>query len=87
MADGRFWYRDRGADGLTFTLVDPAKKTKAPAFDQAKLAAAMGDGQGDKGTYSARSLPIDDFTLADGDKTVIAHDGRDELELRPERGG
>ncbi|WP_245817765.1 S9 family peptidase [Granulicella rosea] len=41
LADGRFWYRDQGADGFTYLLVDPAKKTKAPAFDHAKLAAAL----------------------------------------------
>src|SRR5439155_768989 len=50
MGDGRFWYRDRGADGTTITLVDPAKKTKGPAFDHAKLAkplsAAMAAGGG-----------------------------------------
>ncbi len=37
----RFWYRDRGPEGFTFTLVDPAKGGSAPAFDHAKLAAAM----------------------------------------------
>ena len=41
LADGRFWYRDRGADGVTFILVDPAKGTKGPAFDHAKLASAL----------------------------------------------
>src|SRR5580658_11293470 len=41
MSDGRFWYRDNGPDGVTFVVVDPAKGTKEPAFDQAKLAAAL----------------------------------------------
>ena len=41
MEDGRFWYRDNGPDGVTFMVVDPAKGTKAPAFDQTKLAAAL----------------------------------------------
>ena len=41
LADGRFWYQDRAPDGVTFILVDPAKGTKAPAFDHAKLAAAL----------------------------------------------
>src|ERR1700730_11907606 len=40
LPDGRFWYRDRDAGGATFILVDPAKGTKAPAFDHAKLASA-----------------------------------------------
>jgi dipeptidyl-peptidase 4 len=41
MDDGRFWYRDSGPDGVTFMVVDPAKGTKAPAFDQVKLATAL----------------------------------------------
>src|ERR1700722_15468694 len=41
MADGRFWYRDFGPDGLTFMVVDPAKGTKTPAFDHVKLANAL----------------------------------------------
>src|SRR5690348_15666852 len=28
--DGRFWYRDRDASGITYILVDPAKKTEGP---------------------------------------------------------
>src|SRR5258708_11299335 len=41
MDDGRFWYRDNGPDGMTFMLVDPAKGTKTPAFDQVKLASSF----------------------------------------------
>ena len=37
----RFWYRDRGPEGFTYMLVDPAKGSSAPAFDHAKLAAAV----------------------------------------------
>jgi len=37
----RFWYRDRGPEGLTYLLVDAAKGSSAPAFDHAKLAAAV----------------------------------------------
>jgi dipeptidyl aminopeptidase/acylaminoacyl peptidase len=39
--DGRFWYRDYKSDGWDYVIVDPANKTKAPAFDQAKLAEAL----------------------------------------------
>ena len=38
LPDDRFWYRN--ADGH-FMLVDPVHKTRVPAFDQAKLAAAL----------------------------------------------
>ena len=41
LPDGRFWFRDSAADGVTITLVNPAKGTKAPAFDHAKLATAL----------------------------------------------
>ncbi len=37
----RFWYRDRGPAGFTYLLVDAAKGSSAPAFDHAKLAAAV----------------------------------------------
>jgi len=37
----RFWYRDRGPEGFTYLLVDAAKGSSAPAFDHAKLAAAV----------------------------------------------
>ncbi len=70
MADGRFWYRDSGANGTTFMLVDPVKGTKGPAFDQAKLAAALGAMIPGR-TVDANHLAIGSFELADGDKTVI----------------
>ena len=41
LEDGRFWYRDYKSDGWDFVIVDPANKTKASAFDQGKLAAAL----------------------------------------------
>jgi len=37
----RFWYRTLTPKGSEFLLVDPVKKTKAPAFDAARLAAAL----------------------------------------------
>jgi dipeptidyl-peptidase-4 len=70
MDDGRLWYRDRGADGTTFMLIDPAKGTKAPAFDQEKLAAALAAASGGK-TFDWHHLPITDFTLANSDHTVV----------------
>src|SRR6188474_3427885 len=41
MPDGRFWYRTTRAEGPEFVLVDPVKRTKAPAFDHEKLAVAL----------------------------------------------
>jgi dipeptidyl aminopeptidase/acylaminoacyl peptidase len=37
----RFWYAYNTREGRKFTLVDPVKKTKAPLFDHAKMAAAL----------------------------------------------
>jgi dipeptidyl aminopeptidase/acylaminoacyl peptidase len=74
MDDGRFWYRDNGPDGVTFILVDPAKGTKAPAFDQAKLAAALRAADG-KMKVDAQHLVISEIAFADGDKTVIVGNG------------
>jgi dipeptidyl-peptidase-4 len=39
--DGRFWYRDVGQNGIKYVLIDPAKGTRTPAFDQVKVAAAL----------------------------------------------
>jgi len=74
LADGRFWYRDTGSDGVTFMLVDPAKRTKAPAFDHGKLAAVLNAGKlgmGLRSSADAGHLPIDDIKLEDGDRAVL----------------
>jgi len=74
MGDGRFWYRDHGPDGTTFMLVDPAKKTKAPAFDHAKLASALNAARGASGSKQERldphHLPISEFSLTNNDQTI-----------------
>ncbi len=41
LPDGRVFYRDPGAAGVSYMLADPVHGTKAPAFDNAKLAAAV----------------------------------------------
>jgi dipeptidyl-peptidase 4 len=91
LADGRFWYRDRGAEGTSFILVDPAKGTKAPAFDQAKLAAALTVASANSGKdsskdskpdsksekkFDAHALDISDFTLNDADHTLTVTVGK-----------
>ncbi len=69
LPDGRVWYRDHGTRGTSFILVDPAKRTKAPAFDQAKLAAALQPLAGTV-TLDPNQLPITDFRLSHDDQTV-----------------
>ena len=44
--DGRFWYRSTTAQGGQFFLVDPARKTRAPAFDHQRIATALSTASG-----------------------------------------
>ncbi len=83
LPDGRFWYRDLGPDGITFTLVDPARQTKAPAFDHAKVADALkaiiASGKltiSSATPVDAGHLPIDSLTPIDGDRAVMLRFGR-----------
>ena len=58
----RFWYHKEGPSGSEFVLVDADRSTHAPAFDHARLAAALSAAIG-KG-FTATKLPFDtlDFT-------------------------
>ncbi len=38
LEDDRFWYREVDSNGISYVLVDPAKGTRGPLVDQAKLA-------------------------------------------------
>jgi dipeptidyl-peptidase-4 len=61
----RLWYRDTSADGKQFVVFDPATLKKEPAFDNAKLAAALSSAAGK--TYEAGKLPFNSIEiLADG---------------------
>ena len=60
----RFWYRKSVTEGHVFVLVDADSATQQPAFDHARLAAAL-SGPAEK-PYTAVTLPFDRFTLADG---------------------
>lgn len=41
LPDGRFWYRNITAEGAEYVLVDPARRTRARAFDHARIAASL----------------------------------------------
>jgi dipeptidyl-peptidase 4 len=73
MADGRFWYRDFGPNGLTYVLVDPVKRTKSPAFDVNKLTSALA-AAGESAT-PGHMAAIDEIEFADGDKTLVVTTG------------
>jgi dipeptidyl aminopeptidase/acylaminoacyl peptidase len=69
--DERFWYRVTTAEGSEFVMVETAQGTRTPAFDHAKLAAALSAAAG--ATYDAHHLPFTDFELsADGQTITVA---------------
>jgi dipeptidyl-peptidase-4 len=73
LAGERFWYRNTTAEGSEFILVDPARLTRAPAFDHARLAAALSAATGEK--YTASRLPFDSFEFAADGKTIAFNVG------------
>src|ERR1051325_1067536 len=62
LADDRFWYRNQTAAGYEFVLLDPARRTRAPAFDHTALAAALSVAAGAR--YRADSLPFQSFAFS-----------------------
>jgi dipeptidyl aminopeptidase/acylaminoacyl peptidase len=75
LPDERFWYRVTTAEGAEFVLVDPVKLTRGPAFDHAKLAAALSAATGN--TYTAGNLPFQEIEFsADGQSVSVQAGGR-----------
>ena len=68
LADERFWYRNSTAEGTEFVLVDAARGTRGPAFDHARLAAALSAAAG--ASYDARHLPFTEFDLSADGQTI-----------------
>src|SRR5688500_16630968 len=46
LPDGRLWYRTSVPAGSAFFMVDPARRTRLPVFDQARLASALAAASG-----------------------------------------
>ena len=69
MADGRFWYRTTTANGSVFFIVDPARGTRTPAFDQTRLAAALASASG--GRVEANRLPFFTFELTKDNRSIV----------------
>ena len=74
MAGDQFWYRVTTQAGAEFVSVDATKSTRAPAFDHAKLAAALSTAAGT--TYSASELPFSEFTRAADAAILFSAAGR-----------
>jgi dienelactone hydrolase len=68
LSGDRFWYRVLNAQGSAFILVNPAKGTRAPAFDQQRLAAGLSAASGK--TYTANLLPFQTFSFS-ADETAV----------------
>jgi dipeptidyl aminopeptidase/acylaminoacyl peptidase len=64
----RFWYRVRSARGMEFIAVDPAANTRAPVFDNARLASAMS--VANDTTYDPTKLPFTTFDFDGGDQRI-----------------
>src|SRR5712692_6614048 len=62
LPDDRFWYRNTIPEGVEFVLVDLARRSRARAFDQAKLAAALS--RAADTTYDALHLPFAQFEFS-----------------------
>ena len=64
----RFWYGWQTSHGQAFYLVDPLRRTKAPVFDNAKMAAALT--RIVLSPYDAEHLPIKTLKFIDNDTAV-----------------
>jgi dipeptidyl-peptidase-4 len=66
--DDRFWYSYETTHGRHFYLVDPVKKTKAPVFDNAKMAEMLTEIT--RNPYDAGHLPIRTIKFTHNDTVV-----------------
>jgi len=64
----RFWYRTTTENGIEFFLVDAATGTKAAAFDQAKIAAALSTAA--SRNYTTYRLPFNRFEFSADRKSI-----------------
>ena len=63
-----FWYRNISRDGKEFVLIDPGRRTRRPAFDHARLAAALSAASGK--AYASNALPFDAIEFVREGKAV-----------------
>ena len=71
----RYLFRDLGPEGSEFVVLDAAHGTRQPAFDHAKLAAALSATAG--ATYDAAHLPFTTFEFsADGNSISFQVKGK-----------
>lgn len=68
MPGDRFWYRNRGASGWEFMVVEMATGAKRRAFDHGRLASALSIAADT--TFDVARLPFRDLTWVDGDRAI-----------------
>jgi dipeptidyl-peptidase-4 len=71
LPDGQFWYRVSTAAGGDYLLVNPARGTRAPAFDHARLATALSSAAGS--TENASALQVQSLDPAARTVTAMAN--------------
>ncbi|HMA46361.1 MAG TPA: DPP IV N-terminal domain-containing protein, partial [Frankiaceae bacterium] len=69
LAGDRFWYRNTIPEGAEFVVVDPARRTRARAFDHTLLAAALA--RAADTTLDAFHLPFQTFTFSPDGRSLI----------------
>jgi len=74
---GRFWYRAVDDNGVAYVLVDPAKDTRGPAFDQDKLAALLHAASDGAIKADGRHLAIDDIVITGEHEFTLTIAGAD----------
>lgn len=75
LADGRAAYRVSTSTGGQFVIVDPRRRTRSPAFDHARLAAALSAAMGGGRQVTGDSLPFSSFDLSP-DRQLIFESGK-----------
>lgn len=68
LPDGRFWYRNATPRGSEYVMVDPARRTRGPAFDHARLAATLS--RAADTTYDPANLPFSQLEFSPDAKSV-----------------
>ncbi len=74
LSGDRFWYRTTTPKGAEFILVDPARGSRARAFDQARLAAGLAGATGTR--VDSLQLPFTSFEYAPGGAIRVRVSGR-----------
>lgn len=64
----RFWYRKQVPNGHEFIYVDPSADVRRPAFDHAKLAAALTTAS--ESSYEPHKLPFEEFEFVEGTSSI-----------------